>query len=201
MKTNQKGFNIVEGLLLLVIIAALAGVSWFVYQAKNKTNNTFNKTTQGQGDVQKVQNNQKVVTSAGDNAYTRINTSLQANPPILIDKYLTVKEWGVKIQLSTYTKDATYVIRDGYVYFIVASADKRCDEQAGMTRITDYNNTDEEWRKNSNELDKVAVKIDNTYYLVEGSQAACPTDKEDIQLKAAQVHAGFLLARRSIQKI
>jgi hypothetical protein len=40
MKKNQSGFTVVEGLLIVLVIAIVAGTGWFVMQAKNKTNNT-----------------------------------------------------------------------------------------------------------------------------------------------------------------
>lgn len=43
MKTsNQKGFSVVEGVLILVIVAVLGGVGWFVWHSKNNTNSTYN---------------------------------------------------------------------------------------------------------------------------------------------------------------
>lgn len=39
---NNKGFSIIEWLLLLIIIAILIAVGWYVWQAKDKTDNNFN---------------------------------------------------------------------------------------------------------------------------------------------------------------
>lgn len=39
MKNSQKGFSIVEGLLLVVIIGLISGVSWYVWQAKQDATN------------------------------------------------------------------------------------------------------------------------------------------------------------------
>lgn len=43
-KIDTKGFSVVEGLLVLVIVGIIGGVGWFVLQAKSKTNSTTNRT-------------------------------------------------------------------------------------------------------------------------------------------------------------
>lgn len=42
MKKNQKGFSVIEGLLILVIVGLLGFVGWYVYNTKNNTDNTLN---------------------------------------------------------------------------------------------------------------------------------------------------------------
>ena len=37
MKKNQKGFSLIEGLLILVIVGLLGGVGWYVWQSSEKT--------------------------------------------------------------------------------------------------------------------------------------------------------------------
>lgn len=53
MKINKRGFGTIEAILIVVIIAAISGTGWFVYNAKKKTNDTLNKTAQLQSDAQK----------------------------------------------------------------------------------------------------------------------------------------------------
>jgi type II secretory pathway pseudopilin PulG len=42
MNKNQKGFSVVEILLILVIIGILSGTGWYVYNSNKKTNNLLN---------------------------------------------------------------------------------------------------------------------------------------------------------------
>lgn len=39
---NHKGFSLVEGLLILVIVGLLGGAGWYVWNAKHKTDKNFN---------------------------------------------------------------------------------------------------------------------------------------------------------------
>ena len=52
---NQKGFSVVEGLLILVIVGLIGFVGWYVWQSKNKTDKTLENTTQAQSQPTKSQ--------------------------------------------------------------------------------------------------------------------------------------------------
>jgi Tfp pilus assembly protein PilV len=41
---NNKGFALLEGLLILVVVGILGFTGWYVWSAKNKTNSTYNST-------------------------------------------------------------------------------------------------------------------------------------------------------------
>jgi uncharacterized protein HemX len=51
LSKEQSGFSIVETVLLLVIVAAIAGVGWYVYHAQQKTSDTFNAATENSNNV------------------------------------------------------------------------------------------------------------------------------------------------------
>ena len=38
MKKNEKGFSVVEILIVLVVVSLIGGAGWYVYQNKNKAN-------------------------------------------------------------------------------------------------------------------------------------------------------------------
>lgn len=42
MKNNQKGFGLIEGLLMLVIFGLIGFVGWYVWHSKNNTNSSYN---------------------------------------------------------------------------------------------------------------------------------------------------------------
>lgn len=42
MKRSQKGFGVVEGIFILVVVGILGFVGWYVWQSKNNTDNTLN---------------------------------------------------------------------------------------------------------------------------------------------------------------
>lgn len=45
LKDNRQGFALVESLLIVVIIALISFVGWYVYHAMKNTNNTYNSAT------------------------------------------------------------------------------------------------------------------------------------------------------------
>ncbi len=49
----QKGFTAIEGLLILIIVGILGGTGWYVYNAHNKTADTFNNADQANSSVVK----------------------------------------------------------------------------------------------------------------------------------------------------
>lgn len=50
---NNKGFALVEGLLVLVIVGMLTGIGWYVWNANNKTNDTLANTDAASSSVAK----------------------------------------------------------------------------------------------------------------------------------------------------
>jgi cytoskeletal protein RodZ len=46
IRNNQDGFSAVEAVLILVIIGLIGFVGWYVYNSKNKTDDTLNKVSQ-----------------------------------------------------------------------------------------------------------------------------------------------------------
>ncbi len=83
MKGNkQAGFSIVEAVLALVIVGALATIGVFVYQ-----------------------HNQTKVTDAAPNT----NQQPSNTSPAPTTTYLTIKEWGIKLPINASITDAYYV--------------------------------------------------------------------------------------------
>jgi len=86
---NQKGFAVIETALILVIVAIIGGTGYYVYHVNSKETKTLNTA------------------QAADNATQPKSTTgkSQAQP----QKYLTIKEWGVKLKLNSQSQDAYYV--------------------------------------------------------------------------------------------
>ena len=83
-KLNQKGFGIVEGLLIFVAVALIAGTGYYVY--KQSQNND-----KAQSSVEVANKKEAVVTPP-----TKTSTT-KADP---YDGYVVIKEWGIKIKLA-----------------------------------------------------------------------------------------------------
>ncbi|HSW78416.1 MAG TPA: hypothetical protein VLF88_00140 [Candidatus Babeliales bacterium] len=63
MKINQKGFGAVEGILVLIIVGLLCFIGWYVYDTKNKTDQTLET-------VDKTSNSSTTAASKSDTATT-----------------------------------------------------------------------------------------------------------------------------------
>jgi competence protein ComGC len=95
MNKTQKGFAIVEGLLILIIVLLVGFIGYYVWHTQSQTDKTSNDS------VKASQSN-----SSGQ-------SSSSAN-------YLTIKEDGVKFKLNDKIKDAYYTVKDnGYIYLSV----------------------------------------------------------------------------------
>jgi flagellin-like protein len=53
MSRNQKGFSAIEGLLIFIIVAIIAGAGWYVWDSNKKTNNILSNTDKGSNVVSK----------------------------------------------------------------------------------------------------------------------------------------------------
>jgi predicted negative regulator of RcsB-dependent stress response len=73
MKKPQEGFSAVEALLILIIVAILGGVGWYVWHANNEAD--------------------KNLTSAS-------NTSSLSNKTDKSNGYFVIKEWNVRAKNS-----------------------------------------------------------------------------------------------------
>lgn len=87
LNSNQKGFSVVEVILVIVIVGLLAVVGWFVYNRSNDKGPSS-------------------VTNTQTSATTPSNTTTKTD----LSKYLVIKEWAVKIPLNSDVAGLTYTI-------------------------------------------------------------------------------------------
>lgn len=69
MKINQKGFGVVEILLVFVIIGLIGGTGYYVYNSQKKTNTALDNTANSQSEPQKSEDeedNQETVDETAD---------------------------------------------------------------------------------------------------------------------------------------
>ncbi len=92
-KMNSKGFTVVHGLLMLVIIAIIGGSGFFVYKAQEDTNGSLDNTAHGSDSSIDIPKKEK--SDALDNP---------------AQKYLEIPQWGVKVPLSDSLKDLEYKV-------------------------------------------------------------------------------------------
>jgi type II secretory pathway pseudopilin PulG len=118
MDKNQKGFAVLETLLILVIIAMIAGTGWYTWHTKNQTDKILNEASNS---AQTVQTNK-----------TTNSSSAKAQ------QYFTIKEWGVRAPY-TGTLDLQYSLSDSNTLASVTSkqllaADPACTRGGAILR-------------------------------------------------------------------
>lgn len=70
MKANQKGFSVVEILLVIVVIGLIGGAGWYVWQSKNKNNSEQSNTQTTEQTTKTTTETQKPDPYAGWKTYT-----------------------------------------------------------------------------------------------------------------------------------
>lgn len=89
MKKNQKGFSLTELLLILVFVGVIVGLGWYVWHAKKSADNSLNANS---------------TSSNSQESYNKKITSQTQQ------SYLSIKEWRIKLPLSSVIEDAYYVV-------------------------------------------------------------------------------------------
>ena len=87
--SNQKGFTVIEGLLIIVAVTLIAFVGYYVWHTQKQTDKTLNQASS---------TSQKTATTA-------------SKTPVSSVKYLKITEWGVRIPYAgsdTYTYKSVY---------------------------------------------------------------------------------------------
>lgn len=118
MKINAKGFSAVEGLLLLVVAAILGFTGWFVWHSVKNADKLNSQSVADSNppasSVNKLSNYDECIKATGSRileTYPQIcvtKDGKQFTQQSAPQKFLAIKEWGVKIPLSTNTADAFY---------------------------------------------------------------------------------------------
>jgi hypothetical protein len=116
---NQKGFHTLEGLLLLVVVAIIGGVGWYVWQStKNVNQSYYNASRSGtlvKGDLQKVAN--KPITAEKldtDKPVTQPNTSPKTQPKTQPTQPVPTPQPTTKCSPSGSNPTSTVLQNNGY---------------------------------------------------------------------------------------
>jgi type II secretory pathway pseudopilin PulG len=87
IKRDQSGFSTIEALLVVLVVAVLAVIGFVVYQRHKP--------------------------SSAKNSAATSQTQTKTQPAQTTTQYLTIKEWGVKLPLSSAISNADYVVAKG----------------------------------------------------------------------------------------
>ncbi len=169
-KLNNKGFGVVEGLLILVIIGIVGGTIFYVRKSYNNVNSGSDGTT--------ISHNQK----AEDQTEAQPVEEQQAESEEDVNKgYLVVDEWGVRIKL----RDADRV--KSYSYDSKASDIFGIKYDSSITPVINPHNSQNTncksigvtmFRSKTNpNVD--SKKVDGYYFFMTGSPGQCTDDPDD----------------------
>ncbi len=131
MSGKQKGFSIVEGLLIFVVVGILGFTGWFVWNSQRQTNETLDNA---------AKDNSAVITS------TKTPTTNNSAPTATTAKttnYLSIKQWGVKFEIPSSLSDLQYTVSAGGVYLDsndlvkLAGSSKYCELGSGYLGAID----------------------------------------------------------------
>lgn len=187
MNKLQRGFTIIETLIALVVIAAIAYVGWNLVHHKASTKTSTSTSSSSSVPVAKT-------------------TPTPANSNTSTQKYLTIKEWGIKIPLTSAISDAYYavaydngtIVPNTYslkVHSLDSEISCKNMEPALVIKAT-----------KAQYLARVNGPIGGSvphsvlgafYYYMEGSQASCATSKAG-QADEVNARAAFLSAATKI---
>lgn len=95
---SQKGFSPVVIVLLIALVGIVGATGWYVYSNNKKTNESLSNT-------------QKAANSTVDSSKKATATAKPTTTPTPTQssqKYLVIKEWGVKIPVDDKYSDITY---------------------------------------------------------------------------------------------
>ena len=154
---NQKGFGLVEGLLVIIALTLIVGVGYYVY-SQNKSDDSSQQST-------------------GTAA-----TSQSTQPAKQETKYFEFKELGVKIPLNEGLDGLSYQVEDNYLFLttnkITAEA-KKCDpgedfKDASSTSFASLSRATGTYPSNPGLGDGVLQKQFNGFYVAAGYPNGTP---------------------------
>jgi len=186
MKKTQSGFALVEGLLIILILAIIGFGGYYVWHAQKDTNKTLDTAT----------------ATSNKTAQAVSNNSIS-------QKYLTIPEWGVKGPYQS-DVDLTYKLTSddvGEVWAQISSkqlkeAAPQCDEESQMGGIIVRIHKGEDLRgpagQDTGQTVDAAVGsqvltefslVGDYYYYFEHPQAACSTSQKATDIQGSTLDA------------
>jgi hypothetical protein len=153
---NESGFSVVEALLVVIILLLVGFIGYYVYHANSKTTDTYNAASDN---VSPVVTTKKTTTSTDQ-------------------QYLTIKEWSVKLPLTSDLNGAYYALKSGsnsaYLSLNQYKGTDCAADQVSLGLIQRFLATDKDDDGNTLLSDfPQAVKVGDWYYQYQHPQAGC----------------------------
>jgi hypothetical protein len=163
MYKSQKSFAVLEGFLILVIIAVISGIGWYAIHTKHQTDKILSQ-------ADRISQDTPLSTKKSESTSTS-------------QKYLNINEWGVRIPLTDTIKDAYYTpVERGSSYYNLRvhslDSEANCTNSdlsvAAIERATtaEYQQSQNSERA-SNNIPQNSSKIGDYYYYIIHAQYDC----------------------------
>lgn len=192
MKNNQHGFNAVAVVLIIVIVGILSVAGWVAFNSQRQTKKALDNANSALSDIAKEK--------------AETNSDAPSPLPPKDEKYLEIKELGVKFKISPGLNGIYYVVRVSggtHAYFSLDSL-KRTDcaaDKTAQVALTKYTQAELDKDPNKETVMKSAKKINDAYYVVVGGQAACSQDAAILEKASAMRRAVVDSVTESLQAI
>lgn len=185
---SQKGFGLVPFLLILLLVTAVGFTGYYVYNQQTK------KTEKSEVAGDSLT---KITTTPSPSTTPKATVAPAATPTPDTQKYLVIKEWGVKVPLSSGIQNATYKIETSnneYVYIQNPSLTTSCPHSIGTIWRTDKSS----YTELVDGTTKQGIKQGNNYFYYYSSvNPADATNKcnKDIQINSSESELSQALAK------
>jgi Tfp pilus assembly protein PilE len=177
MFKNQKGFSVVEGLLVFVIIGIIGGVGYYVYQSQQET--------------KKSQDN-------SNKSSLEIDAEKKEDTTPVAKKYFEIKELGVKFEQPDSLKDLYYHIgNNGNTAFFSLNEFKGTDCAADkIAQVIVVKTTAAEHTAPDGSPSTIPTqKLGDHLFYTSGGQAGCSEDAA-MQAKATKLKQDVVSATK-----
>lgn len=146
--TDQKGFGAVEVLLIAVVVGILGFTGYYVWHSQSETNKAYDDagksenasleyikdSTQADFEACKKAAGSRMLQTYPEQCVTKdgkVYTTAAVTPSTIsqsdAQNYLIIKEWGVKVPLSSGMAGATYYMKNKYTLITDAKLSSFCE--------------------------------------------------------------------------
>jgi hypothetical protein len=191
MVKGQKGFSVLEALLLLLAVGIIFGTGWYVWNSTSQANKSLDsanstKFSSASKPIKTFDDCKKAAGSKVQESYPEVCLTKNGKR-FIYQQYLSIEEWRIKIPLSANIGDSYYSlpkISSGnyeYLNLRVHSLDtepdcKNGEDSVGTIVKTTFSTYQNAINAPSPPITKGGVTIGNYYYYISLAQYDCAND-------------------------
>jgi hypothetical protein len=180
--TSHHGFVLIEGILILIVLSIVGFTGWFIIHSRQEANVSYTAAQKSASDT--------IITKSKSKPATKVASG---------QKYLSVKEFGVRLQLTENTQSLYYFINPenpDYAYLSLKTVSDIAPNCAAdkfsmgvISRQTPAQR--QEAIDNPSDTNSVGtIRIGDYYYGYEGSHADCTDGTDAMRAAVTQAQKG-----------